>query len=260
MKTALRTALTALAALALLAGRARRRRPLRQGPGSRPTMSSCPSPPRSPRSPLLRRKSPSRAATTPSSSSSPPTLAGNRLQDLTGDVKYEVGRPQGRPRHHLRPGHPAGQRRHRDHRRPTATRRSRCRSRPRAATSTCRSTSATRSCRSSPSSAATRGGCHGKASGQNGFKLSLLGFEPEVDYNALVKEARGRRVFPAAPDHSLLLLKATGTIAHGGGKTHGGRLRRVQADPPLDRRRHCPSASRPIRSSPRSPSIPSTAS
>lgn len=62
------------------------------------------------------------------------------------------------------------------------------------------------------------GGCHGKASGQNGFKLSLLGFEPEVDYNALVKEARGRRLFPAAPDYSLLLLKATGTVAHGGGK------------------------------------------
>ena len=62
------------------------------------------------------------------------------------------------------------------------------------------------------------GGCHGKASGQNGFKISLLGFEPEVDYNALVKEARGRRLFPAAPDSSLLLLKASGGIAHGGGK------------------------------------------
>jgi hypothetical protein len=62
------------------------------------------------------------------------------------------------------------------------------------------------------------GGCHGKASGQNGFKISLLGFEPEVDYAALVKEARGRRLFPAAPDQSLLLLKASGTIAHGGGK------------------------------------------
>jgi hypothetical protein len=62
------------------------------------------------------------------------------------------------------------------------------------------------------------GGCHGKASGQNGFRLSLLGFEPDLDYNALVKEARGRRVFPAAPDASLLLLKASGTIAHGGGK------------------------------------------
>ena len=62
------------------------------------------------------------------------------------------------------------------------------------------------------------GGCHGKASGQNGFKLSLLGFEPEVDYNALVKEGRGRRLFPASPDNSLLLLKACGTVAHGGGK------------------------------------------
>jgi hypothetical protein len=62
------------------------------------------------------------------------------------------------------------------------------------------------------------GGCHGKASGQNGFKLSLLGFEPDVDYNALVKEARGRRLFPAAPENSLLLLKACGVLAHGGGK------------------------------------------
>jgi hypothetical protein len=62
------------------------------------------------------------------------------------------------------------------------------------------------------------GGCHGKASGQNGFKLSLLGFEPDVDFNALVKEARGRRLFPAAPDYSLLLRKATGQVPHGGGK------------------------------------------
>jgi len=62
------------------------------------------------------------------------------------------------------------------------------------------------------------GGCHGKASGQNGFKISLLGFEPEVDFNALVKEGRGRRLFPAAPDSSLLLLKASGGMAHGGGK------------------------------------------
>jgi hypothetical protein len=62
------------------------------------------------------------------------------------------------------------------------------------------------------------GGCHGKASGQNGFKISLLGFEPEVDYVALVKEGRGRRLFPAAPDSSLLLLKAAGGMAHGGGK------------------------------------------
>src|SRR5205823_6680034 len=62
------------------------------------------------------------------------------------------------------------------------------------------------------------GGCHGKASGQNGFKLSLLGFEPDVDYMALVKEARGRRLFPASPENSLLLRKAVGAMPHGGGK------------------------------------------
>jgi len=62
------------------------------------------------------------------------------------------------------------------------------------------------------------GGCHGKASGQNGFKLSLLGFEPAEDYEHLVKEARGRRVFPAAPENSLLLLKAINAMPHGGGK------------------------------------------
>jgi hypothetical protein len=62
------------------------------------------------------------------------------------------------------------------------------------------------------------GGCHGKASGQNGFKLSLLGFEPTEDYEHLVKEARGRRLFPAAPDRSLLLTKPTGVLPHGGGQ------------------------------------------
>lgn len=62
------------------------------------------------------------------------------------------------------------------------------------------------------------GGCHGKASGQNGFKLSLLGFEPQFDYMTLVKESRGRRLFPSAPDQSLFLLKASGNAPHGGGK------------------------------------------
>jgi hypothetical protein len=62
------------------------------------------------------------------------------------------------------------------------------------------------------------GGCHGKSGGQNGFALSLLGFVPELDYQTLVKEDRGRRLLPAAPDSSLLLLKATGQMAHGGGK------------------------------------------
>ncbi len=62
------------------------------------------------------------------------------------------------------------------------------------------------------------GGCHGKATGQNGFKLSLLGFEPVLDYESLVNEARGRRLFLAAPERSLLLLKATARVPHGGGR------------------------------------------
>ncbi|HYV39792.1 MAG TPA: DUF1549 domain-containing protein, partial [Gemmataceae bacterium] len=62
------------------------------------------------------------------------------------------------------------------------------------------------------------GGCHGKLGGQNGFALSLLGFDAPFDFNAIVKEARGRRVLLTSPEHSLLLLKASGQIAHGGGK------------------------------------------
>jgi hypothetical protein len=62
------------------------------------------------------------------------------------------------------------------------------------------------------------GACHGKARGQNGFQLSLLSFDPDFDYASLILHARGRRVFPGAPDHSLLLLKATGQVPHGGGE------------------------------------------
>ncbi len=63
------------------------------------------------------------------------------------------------------------------------------------------------------------GACHAKAgNGQNGFRLSLLGFEPQEDYEHIVKEGRGRRVFPAAPEQSLLILKAANIVPHGGGK------------------------------------------
>ncbi|MEZ6046768.1 MAG: DUF1549 and DUF1553 domain-containing protein [Planctomycetaceae bacterium] len=62
------------------------------------------------------------------------------------------------------------------------------------------------------------GPCHGKSRGQNGFQLSLLGFDPVFDYNALTKEARGRRLFPPAPEESLLLLKGAAQVPHGGGK------------------------------------------
>lgn len=62
------------------------------------------------------------------------------------------------------------------------------------------------------------GGCHGKSDGQNGFKLSLLGFYPEDDYEYLVHESRGRRIFPGDPEFSLLLLKPANIMPHGGGK------------------------------------------
>ena len=61
------------------------------------------------------------------------------------------------------------------------------------------------------------GGCHGKSGGQNGFRLSLLGFEPQEDYEYLVKEGRGRRLSPASPANSLLLLKGAAILPHGGG-------------------------------------------
>lgn len=60
--------------------------------------------------------------------------------------------------------------------------------------------------------------CHAKAGGgQRGFQLSLLGFEPGEDYESLVKDSHGRRLFPAVPDQSLILRKASGATPHGGG-------------------------------------------
>jgi Protein of unknown function (DUF1553)/Protein of unknown function (DUF1549) len=62
------------------------------------------------------------------------------------------------------------------------------------------------------------GACHGKARGQNGFALSLLAYDPDFDYNAIVTEARGRRLFAADVDFSLFLRKASGDLPHGGGR------------------------------------------
>ena len=60
--------------------------------------------------------------------------------------------------------------------------------------------------------------CHAKAEGQNGFKLSVFGYDSEADYDAMVKQLRGRRIAIAAPDLSLLLLKAANQVPHGGGR------------------------------------------
>jgi Protein of unknown function (DUF1549)/Protein of unknown function (DUF1553) len=62
------------------------------------------------------------------------------------------------------------------------------------------------------------GSCHGSFQGKGGFRLSLFGYDPEKDYFALTREAHGRRIDPVDPDHSLLLLKATAQIEHGGGR------------------------------------------
>ena len=59
--------------------------------------------------------------------------------------------------------------------------------------------------------------CHGKFGGRGGLQVSLLTLSPEDDYEPLVYGAKGRRINFAEPEKSLLLLKATGAIPHGGG-------------------------------------------
>lgn len=60
------------------------------------------------------------------------------------------------------------------------------------------------------------GGCHGKAEGQNGFKLSIFGFDAQTDFEAIVSASRGRRIAVTTPINSLLIQKATARIPHGG--------------------------------------------
>lgn len=62
------------------------------------------------------------------------------------------------------------------------------------------------------------GSCHGSFQGRGGFRLSLLGFDPLADHEAIVLQGRGRRVMPTAPEHSLIVLKPTASVPHGGGK------------------------------------------
>lgn len=62
------------------------------------------------------------------------------------------------------------------------------------------------------------GACHARQGGQGGFQLSVLSFDPEADYAALLRGSGGRRVNRTDPARSLLLLKATSAIPHGGGR------------------------------------------
>jgi hypothetical protein len=63
----------------------------------------------------------------------------------------------------------------------------------------------------------TSGPCHGGAKGKNGFKLSLRGYDAEFDYRAIVHEMAGRRINRTEPENSLILLKPTNQLGHGGG-------------------------------------------
>jgi hypothetical protein len=60
------------------------------------------------------------------------------------------------------------------------------------------------------------GSCHGSFQGRGGFRLSLFGYDPGKDYLALTRDGEGRRVNAQDPDASLVLLKASGQVAHGG--------------------------------------------
>jgi hypothetical protein len=64
----------------------------------------------------------------------------------------------------------------------------------------------------------TQGTCHGAAKGKNGFKLSLRGYDPQFDYEALLYDLSGRRFNRADPGRSLMLAKPTQEVAHGGGQ------------------------------------------
>jgi len=62
------------------------------------------------------------------------------------------------------------------------------------------------------------GSCHGNATGKGGFKLSLRGQDPDLDWQALTRDQAGRRINVMQPENSLILLKATASLAHEGGQ------------------------------------------
>jgi hypothetical protein len=62
------------------------------------------------------------------------------------------------------------------------------------------------------------GACHGTPTGKNGFRLSLRGYNPALDFDTLARENGTRRTNPLQPEASLILLKGTGRFPHEGGK------------------------------------------
>lgn len=63
-----------------------------------------------------------------------------------------------------------------------------------------------------------QGACHGSPQGKNGFRLSLRGFDPELDFVTLTHEDFGRRTNTANADQSLVLRKGLNDVPHQGGR------------------------------------------
>ena len=62
------------------------------------------------------------------------------------------------------------------------------------------------------------GACHAAQYGQGGFKLSVFGFDPAADRNAMARDSQSRRINLLDPTQSLILQKPTMQVPHGGGK------------------------------------------
>src|SRR5207249_6000303 len=67
-------------------------------------------------------------------------------------------------------------------------------------------------------SGCNQGACHGSQHGKGGFKLSLLGFDPDFDHPQIVQSAEGRRIVVADAERSILLQKPTLTMEHAAGE------------------------------------------
>src|SRR5436190_22943251 len=61
------------------------------------------------------------------------------------------------------------------------------------------------------------GTCHGNKNGKGGFKLSLRGQDPDLDYLTLTRDTLAHRINLLEPEESLLLLKPNTQVAHEGG-------------------------------------------
>ncbi len=79
--------------------------------------------------------------------------------------------------------------------------------------------------------------CHGAPLGKGGMPLSMFGGDAEGDYETIVKDQRGTRINRMDPARSLLLLKVSGSIPHGGAAEDPARLRGIQDAACLDRAR-----------------------